>query len=188
MMQSQFDYVALGDKVKQLSFAGSTFPEKFFKKSYKKYWFCDDFAVFGLELLQSLSAPFEDTSVYFFCLEPSGEYWKEKVGHFGCFEFRLDSNKDEWMNLLDEHPLNLPLSLRICSEQAVIWGSSGNWCVFLDIYWQMAVIGTLDDAPVRKNSWSGHVYDLDEALIEWKKKRFKLTETEVTALKKNYGI
>jgi hypothetical protein len=188
MIRSQLDYVALNEKAKRLNWVGSTFPEMVFTKNYQKHWFCDDFAAFGLELLKSLSAPFDDTSIYFFCLEPSGEFWKEKVGHFGCFEFSLNSHADAWAKLLDDHPPSFPLSLRICSEQAVIWGSSGNWCLFIDTYWQMAVIGTQNNAPVRQNSWSGHLYSLDEALVEWKKKGFKLTENETTTLKQNYGI
>jgi hypothetical protein len=188
MIRSQLDYIALGEKVKRLNLTESTFPEMVFTTRYQKHLFCDDFAAFGLELLKSFSAPFNDTSIYFYCLEPNGEYWKEKVGHFGCFEFRLSSDKGAWAKLLDEHPPNFPLSLRICSEQAVIWGSSGNWCLFLDTYWRMAVIGTQNDAPVPQNSWSGHLYSFDEALIEWKKKGFKLTENEMTILKQNYGI
>lgn len=129
------DYVRVSNSINAAIVSDVCFPGQVFSQSFTKFSFLtfDELLmpVFFIKLVRFQRAIGEER-FWFSCVEPDPRlYFNEHFDFFGCVEFAVEDEAEEYCNALNNFPeTSLADALAHSANQIVILSQSGKWAIY----------------------------------------------------------
>lgn len=179
----------LQDVADALFFKNKEYPEYIFKRHYLHYYTMESSVAVEFEFLQSLAEFCGDDNISLVHFHPAGEgFWLKHYGHYGAITAKAGIAGNEWNSDLVEDTIGDYMRLYSADGKAVIFGNMGEWCIFREYSFDLAVLGaTFDLSRVKETSLTQYVHDADWAVDYWKSSASRMDEAFYETFRANYS-
>lgn len=168
---------------------GLGYPDYVFQKKYLNYQVMESEVAVEFDLLQSLAELYGDSTINLLHYEPDGEqFWFKRHGHYGAITVSSKSDGKDWNSDINEDPSGDFTFLYTAYGQAVIFGDSGEWCIYRCYSFDFAVLAMNKNlSSLRITNSTQYVHDADWAVDIWKSSGSRMDEEFYDIFIANYS-